>query len=325
MLSGMLLGHMPSVGLSSVAVSGLVTRNIYEPLVPGRSEKHYLRAGQVFIAIVLALSIVIASSAKSVPSLMKTLITFNIFPGAAVLLIFMWRRLTAPAILISLAIWVILIGAIPLIVPASSSLSRSPQLTLRTQPREVTVAAAATSQDVAVGLASSITQTVLKTHVVAPVGCFFETVARIDPKNPDAGLEGSGRFFAENYLLYRLGVPIDHFGPAGVVASRWLFDTIFPFVCLIFFSLLTKPDRSARADRFYARMKTPVAQTPQKDQAEIEMSEAQPHRFDHEKLFPRSNWEFTRWSRTDVAGFFGCWGIVGLILVFLWFVLHLGA
>src|SRR5205814_8797848 len=79
MLSGMLLGHMPSVGLSSVAVSGLVTRNIYEPLAPGRSPKHYLRVGQLFIAIVLGLSILIALAASGVASLMKTLITFNIF------------------------------------------------------------------------------------------------------------------------------------------------------------------------------------------------------------------------------------------------------
>jgi Na+/proline symporter len=68
MLSGMLLGHMPSVGLSSVAVSGLVTRNLYEPLVPGRDPKHYLRVGQWVIGIVLAVSIGIALAAAGVAS-----------------------------------------------------------------------------------------------------------------------------------------------------------------------------------------------------------------------------------------------------------------
>jgi SSS family solute:Na+ symporter len=212
-----------------------------------------------------------------------------------------------------------------LIVPAFQSLSRNPELTRRTQPREVEISAAATAEDVAAGRASAINQTIRKTHIVAPVGCFFETVARVDPKDETKGYEGLGRFFAENYVLYRLGLPIDRFSPAGIVATRWLFDTTFPFVCLICFSLITKPDRSPRADRFYAKMKTPIAPTALEDQAEVERSFATPQRFDDTKLFPQSNWEFTRWTRRDVVGFFGCWGIVGLILMFLWIVLRLGA
>src|SRR5207244_5085474 len=143
MLSGMLLGHMPSVGMSSVAVSGLVTRNIYEPLAPGHSPQHYLRVGQMFIALVLTASIVIALAASGVASLMKTLITFNIFFGAVVLLVFVWRRLTAPAILISLAIWVLLIGILPPLVPAIAALRQHPSLVTRTEPRQVEVSAAA--------------------------------------------------------------------------------------------------------------------------------------------------------------------------------------
>jgi Na+/proline symporter len=325
MLSGMLLGHMPSVGLSSVAVSGLVTRNIYEPLIPGRSEKHYLRAGQVFIAIVLALSIIIALAASGVASLMKTMITFNIFFGAVVLLTFFWRRLTASAILISLAIWVVLIGIVPLLVPAVQSLRRQASLTLRTESRVVEISAPATAEDVAAGRASAVNQTIRKIHVVAPVGCFFEQVALVDPQNPDAGYEGIGRFFTENYLLHAIGVPLQRLGPAGVVASRWLFDSLFPFVCLIVFSLITPANRSPRAAGFYAKLKTPVAPTPDQDRAEVEKSYAEPHRFDDLKLMPWTNWEFTKWTRKDFAGFFGCWGIVGVILIFLWVVLHLGA
>ena len=83
----------------------------------------------------LALSIIIAMAASGVASLMKTLITFNIFFGEVVFLVFFWRRLTAAAILISLAIWIILIGIVPLIVPAVPALARSSTLTLRTNPR----------------------------------------------------------------------------------------------------------------------------------------------------------------------------------------------
>lgn len=325
MLSGMLLGHMPSVGLSSVAVSGLVTRNLYEPLVPGRDPKHYLRVGQWVIGIVLAVSIGIALAAAGVASLMKTMITFNIFFGAVVFLLFTWRRLTATAILISLALWVLLIGVIPPVVGAVPALRQNAKLTLRTNARQVEVAAPATSDDVAAGRATAIGQTIRTPHTVAPVGCFFEQVALANPKDPSSGFEGFGRFLVENYLLHLVGVPIQKMPPAGVVASRWLFDALFPFVCLIGFSLATSPDSPDRATRFYAKMKTPVAATPELDAREVELSIAEPARFDREKWFPATQWEFTKWSAKDVLGFGICWAVVGLILMLLWGVLRVGS
>ena len=264
-------------------------------------------------------------AASGVASLMKTLITFNIFFGAVVFLVFFWRRLTAAAILISLAIWIILIGIVPLIVPAVPALARSSALTLRTNPRTVMISAPATTEDVAAGRARSVNETIMVPHVVAPTGCFFETVARIDPQNLNADYEGLGRFFTENYLLHAVGVPIQRFTPAGVVTARWMFDALFPFVCLILFSLVTQANHSARADQFYARLKTPVAPTAELDRVEVEQSIAKPERFDHLKLLPRTNWEFTKWTGKDFAGFFGCWGIVGVILVILYLVLHVGA
>jgi Na+/proline symporter len=325
MLSGMLLGHMPSVGLSSVAVSGLVTRNIYEPLFPGKSPEHYLRIGQAFIGIVLAVSIVIAFLASGLASLFKTMITFNIFFGAVVLLMFFWRRLTVPAILISLVIWVLLIGVLPILVTNLPSLRQHPSLTLRTEARQVEIAAPATTQDVAAGRATAINQTISKRHTVPPVGCFFEQVARINPKDPTSAYEGIGRFLTENYILHLLGVPIQKLSPAGVVTSRWLFDSVLPFVCLITFSLFTRPSAPELAPGFYAKMKTPVAPTREEDRREVELSYEHPARFDHLKVLPRSQWEFTRWSAADYMGFGGCWAIVGLILLLLLGVLKVGS
>src|SRR5881628_2501242 len=101
---------------------------------------------------------VIALAASCVVSLMKTMITFNIFFGAVVLLTFFWRRLTVPAILISLSIWVVLIGIVPLLVPAVRSLREDPTLTLRTQSRVVQIAASATAEDLAAGRAAAVNQ-----------------------------------------------------------------------------------------------------------------------------------------------------------------------
>jgi solute:Na+ symporter, SSS family len=54
------------------------------------------------------------------------------------------------------------------------------------------------------------------------------------------------------------------------------------------------------------------------------LSNAKPDRFDYQKLFPNSDWEFTRWTRVDLGGFAGCWLVALAILGILWLMLNLG-
>ena len=322
MLSGMLLGHMPSVGVSSVSVSALATRNLYQPVVKGRTPQHYLRVGQIAIAVVLLLGVAFAMLFTGVIQALTMLITFNTFFGAVVFLIFFWRRLVAPAIALGLAIWVVWIGLVPWALPHSFFFRRLPSLVVQTLERSTEVTAGATAADVAAGLAERPGQSIRKRHVILPTAVFFDRVARIDPNDPRSALEGIGRFNVETFSLYLLGIPVRSFSPAGLLAARWLFDGLFPFVLLIGLSLLFKPAYTELAGPFYAKLKTPVAPTPEEDEKEVALSHAQPHRFDHLKLFPRSHWEFAKWTRLDVVGFLGCWAIAGMILMFLIVLLH---
>ena len=221
------------------------------------------------------------------------MITFNTYFGAAVFLTFFWRRLTAAAIGIGLVIWLVFMGIVPWFAPKSEPFRQNHSLLL-------------TSVD------------------PLPRAVFFDAIGHknADPAQP---LEGIGRFNVEAYAMHLLGVPVRRFTGAGLLATRWLFDGVFPFVVLFLFSLVTPRSAPHRADGFYAKLKTPVAPTPETDRAEVEKSCADPRRFDREKLLPGTNWEFTKWTRKDFAGFFGCWAIVGLILMFLYAVLHAGA
>jgi hypothetical protein len=72
-------------------------------------------------------------------------------------------------------------------------------------------------------------------------------------------------------------------------------------------------------------MKTPVAATLEEDAREVEVSYANPTRFDHLKLWPNSNWEFTKWDRVDAIGFVCCCGLVGVVLLVFKAVLVVGA
>lgn len=323
MLSGMLLGHMPSVGMTSVALSGLVTRNLYEPAVPGKDPKHYLRVGQMLIPVILGISIIVAWLATSVIDLMQTFLTFNIFFGAVVVLTFFWRRLTMPAILISFVMWILIMGVAPLV--GSYFFSHAKALHLVTNEYQVPAPQPANADDVAAGRAQTVGQIIEKQYTVRSKPVFFDRLVRVDPAKPELGMEGRGRFFADNYILYLIGFPFETARPATVTAARWFFDALFPFVSLIVISLITPRTAPERAPGFYAKLKTPVAPTPEEDKLEVQRSYEDPNRFDHEKLLPGTNWEFTKWTMKDVIGFSACWGIVLVILGILYLAVTIGA
>jgi Na+/proline symporter len=324
MLCGMLLGNMPSMGVYAVSVAGLATNNIYKPLVKGKSEQHYFRAGQWTIGIVLAVAVFLASCLTDVGAAYAMQVTFNIFFGAAIFLILFWRRLTSVAIKIGLVVWILLMGVMPWIMPEMAAFRRLPSLLEQTAVTTTQSVVGATEADVAEGRAAKVGQEIKKTMVVQPIAMFFDSVARIDPKDPASALEGVGRFNVENYCLHLVGIPVQKFTGSAMLTTRWAFDGLFPFAFLILVSVLTPVDELLRADRFFSKMRTPVGATPEEDKLQVERSYQEPHRFDGKKLFPRSNWQFTKWGMSDVLGFSGCWAIVGAILVILYAVLNIG-
>ena len=71
--------------------------------------------------------------------------------------------------------------------------------------------------------------------------------------------------------------------------------------------------------RFYVKMKTRVIADRQLDNAELEKSYADPTRFDHTKLFPKTNWEFCKWTAEDTWGFLASTALtVGIVAGFWW-------
>ena len=261
--------------------------------------------------------------------LITTVITFNAFFGAVVVLIFFWRRLSMHAVWVSFILWIILIGIMPGLVPKFDSLRRSPALIQETPERTIEAIAGATQEDVAAGLAGKVGQTINKSYTIRPVAIYFESVARSNPNDLNSPREGVGTFRIETYLLHLIGIPVQQFNKAGILAARWGVDGVLPFVMLMALSYIfpgrkvTDEDKH-RIDGFFAKMKTPVGATPELDDRDVALSYEQPHRFDHKKLFPGTNWEFSKWTKHDFLGFFGCWGVVLLILGFLWLLVNIG-
>ncbi len=326
MITGILGGKIALLGAQSVVLSGLVVKNLYEPLVPGRTEQHYMVVARVAVPVLLAVGVIVGLFMNSIVAILKFAIVLLLVWGVPITMLFIWRRVTEVAVRVQVFATLILIAVLPWVVSSIPALAQSQTLTLMTRERVVKATVEATQADVAAGLAQSVGQTIEKTRRVEPVSVFFEEgVVRVNPKDPDSAKTGKGLFRTEVYLLHLLGFDVAGFSSAQLLTTRYLVDALIPILLLVGVSYLTRERDPARVARFYARMKTPVAPTPEQDAAEVEKSYADPARFDHLKLFPGTHWEFTKWDKTDALGFIACCALVGVVLLVFKGVLMIGA
>lgn len=326
MVIGILGGILTSLGSQSVVLSGLVVKNLYEPLFPGKSDRHYMAVARLTVPAVLGAGVALALFFDSAVALLKFAIALLVIWGAPITMLFIWRRVTEIAVKVQVLATLAFVALIPFLVPSIPALAQSDALTVMTRERVVTVKVAASLEDINAGRAKTLGETITKSKRVEPVSVYFEEgVARVDPKNPDSPRGGHGLFRTEIYLVSLLGFDVKGFSPAQLMATRFLVDGLFPIILLMVVSLLTRPTDSERLSRFYVRLKTPVAATLEEDAIEVEKSYANPTKFDDRKLFPGTNWEFTKWDRQDGLGFLACCCLVVVVLVVFDAVLTVGS
>ncbi|MDP2137826.1 MAG: hypothetical protein Q8J74_08225 [Candidatus Didemnitutus sp.] len=326
MIIGILGGKLALLGAQSVVLSGLVVKNLYEPLFPGKTDRHYMVVARLTVPVVLGAGVALGLFLNSVVALLKFAIVLLVIWGVPITMLFIWRRVTELAVKIQVLATLAFVALIPFSVSSIPSLAQSDALTLMTRERIVTVRTAATQDDLDAGRAQTIGETITKQKRVEPVSVFFEEgVVRVNPKDPNSARSGHGLFRTEIYLVSMLGFDVEDFSPAQLMATRYLVDGLFPIILLMTVSLLTRPTDPVRVGRFYARLKTPVAATLPEDDLEVERSYANPTRYDDRKLFPGTNWEFTKWDRQDTLGFLACCGLVVVVLVVFKTVLTIGS
>jgi solute:Na+ symporter, SSS family len=318
MLVGVLAASMSSLGATAVSHSALFIRNLYRPWVRGGSDAHYLFVGRIVIGVTLAGGIGVALVADNLLGLFQYIISVPAIFGASIWLGFIWRRVTRWAVILQVAICLVIYTLIPTAFPNLHAVARNPAFLEETSPRDVVVTTNATNVDVAAGRAAAAGDVIRRTHIIAPVGILFDRVARIDPADPHSPKTGLGRFHAELWVLTWLGVDFAHFSKAQLVAVRFFFDALFPFVLLFLFSWVTPPASRPVLDRFFARLHTPVQPSPEAEKSELALSYANPGRFEQDKLVPGSQWEVMKPARADYIGFFGTWALVGVVIGLLW-------
>jgi SSS family solute:Na+ symporter len=318
MLVGVLAANMSTLDASAVSHAALFIRNLYRPIVSGRSDRHYLMVGRVVIALTLAGAILVAMSAENLLELFQYIISVPAIFGASIWLGFLWRRVTKWAVIWQVALCILLYAAIPTAFQGIEAARRNPGWLLETAPRQVSTVAPATNEDVAAGRAARTGEPITKTQAMPPVGVFFERVVPIEPSNPASGKEGLGRFHAELWVLSWFGIDFTRWTKPQLVAARFYFDALFPFLALVVLSWFTRPEPREALDRFFAKVHTPVQPTPEAEAAALAAACANPRQFDADKVFKGENWEILKPARSDYLGFFGTWALVGVVILLLW-------
>jgi hypothetical protein len=275
MVASALAATMATVASNAIAASALFSKNVYAAIRAAATDREIVIVARVALVGILLLGTIVSVQLDSVYIVLQFGMTMNVPFGAAILLMFIWRRVTAAGVWIGVLAAAGLNLVFPLVAQHLPALASQSALVAR-------------ASHVAGGPEKAV---------------FFENVVRIRVDDPASGFEGRGRLHMELVLLHALGVDVVKMSPGSRMAARFLIDALLPIAAVILASLFTREVERERVDQFFGKMKTPVAIDPARDATEMEKTRAAPARFNHLKLWPNSAWEFTRWNSADVRGF----------------------
>lgn len=313
-----------------LACAGLLTRNIYCYLSPGKSVEHYLWAGRITSVLAIIGSAFLAVKFDTILEILKFVWEFNVIVAAAFWIGMKWRRANRLAAWSSMIFTFFVFFILPIIIPALfPELRTNPVLLKKTEPIQIERTYFATPMDVAqrekemadwdalyaVDKAEGqkpqelrIGQSFEKKQIVPGEGIFWTKGIKT---NLTGNRVGSGDLSVELYLLDRAGFDLS-FNPYALNETlRIAIRTLTPFVILIIVAFFSRSDDKKMLDNFFAKMKTKVVLDKEQDAKELTLSYENPHRFDCNKLFPNSDWEFEKWDKEDF------WGVVISILIIL--------
>ena len=318
MLVGVLAANMSALSAGGVSYSALFIRNIYEPIRPHKSERHYLALGKVVLGITLLAGVGTALFVGNLLYLFQYFISLPAVFGASIWLGFLWRRLTKAAVIIQIFVCFAIYAVVPNVFQAWTWARTNPAFLAETRPKTVMILTGALKDDVDAGRAVRLGEKVTRSHVIEPAAIFYEKVARQNPSDPGSAKIGIGRFNAEIWVMSWVGIDFSGWTKAQLSAARFGFDALFPFFLLFLISTVTRPAPKETLDRFFGRIHTPVQPTPAEDAAAVQNAYDHPDKFRGRKVWPRSSWEIMKPSKWDLLGFGGSWVLVGVIILLLW-------
>jgi len=339
MISALMAALMSSASCYILVASSLVVRNLYSWIQPGRSEGHYVFVGRLASALTISGGIFFSIYYYDVFDQLKVAWELPVIFAATVWVAMFWRRATRMAAWVTVVATALLFFIIPMLYPVvNPSLRYNPSYLAVTQTHEVVRSYEARQYDVwkrqqeieryrsrlAAGQSVegeepgplAIGDRITLTSKPPSKSIYWTKGVGVDSQGRRYG---QGFFNLEMAVLAGCGMDLTSLANPMIETLRLPFRIVLPILLMVLLSFFTRPVDKGVLNRFYAKMKTPVNPDPATDRAELEKSYSRPDRFDHTKLFPGTNLEFTHWTREDTAGFaFGLLAAGVVIGLTLW-------
>ena len=149
MMAGVLSAKMSSLAGSSVSYSALFIRNLYQPFVKPKSDRHLLNVGRVAIGVTLLGGVGVALFIGNLLDLFKYFISLPAIFGAAIWLGFLWRRVTRSAVIAQVFLCFTIYALVPNVFQSLEWARTRPGFLRETRAQTVTITTKAVTEDVA--------------------------------------------------------------------------------------------------------------------------------------------------------------------------------
>ncbi len=325
MVACLMAALMSSADAYMISTSGLIVHNMYRPLRPRRSERHYVQVGRLSGGIVIVAAALLSRLFANVFDQMKFGWELPVAITGTFWLGIFWRRATRAAAWVSVGFSAMVFFILPLATAAL--MTRDQQRALAqtaTAPREnigqrpTTVTAEDIERDNLVVRYEGLTDRTgewltddappthrgrtflgiegkvgFKPRFVQRDGRWYQYL-RVGPRaflfyqeatDDDGVAYGRTAFFVDLWFINKYIIDLTTWKKQNVEVFRLGLRIVMPVVLGIVVSLLTKPNSKLTLDRFFARMMTPVSPDRERDAAQVAASYAEPTRYQHRKLF----------------------------------------
>jgi SSS family solute:Na+ symporter len=332
MIASLLAALQSTAGTMMISSAALLTRNVYAPLFPHRTDAHYIKIGRMTGAVFLVSAALLCTAFSTVLDMLKFLWEFNAVVAASFWCGLKWRRATRPgawaSIGVAMVMFMLLPAALPTVLPG---LRTNPVLLQTTRQRAIEQSYPASPRDVEERAREirewrnparpapaplAIGEPLRRAIVMPPKSLYWSQGISLVDGQP----RGNGLLLVEMWIFTRIA-DLSANPYAMNETIRYAYRILLPFLVLIVVSLATARDDSERARNFFLKMRTLVRPDRAEDHRALAAAIAAPATTEASLLFPRSQFEFFKWSRRDTVGFLACIGVAFSVVGFLYLLL----
>lgn len=345
MVASMMAALMSTADALMLTVSGLLLHNVYRPVMPNKSEQHYVWAGRILGGVFLIGGALIASQFDNILEILKFVWEFFVIFAAAFWLGLKWRRANRIGAWSSILSTLVIFYLIPVILPhVFPAMRQTEKLLLCTQPEPVMRTYTARDRDVLErnkeiadwNLLTPAEQEIIACPQPLKTGQKFQKTFELPSKtifwskqpaiNHNGIVEARGYIYPELVLLHNLGFNLHKKAYALNETIRMMIRLIFPFLILIIVSLLTKPQDDKIIKEFFIKMRTRVRGLGHDiDARDVETAKNNPDQTKELLLFPNTNLEVYKWNKQDIVGFLIAVGVVFVVIGTLFIAVSAGS